>query len=348
MYAYNDYLMEHYLDHYDHFRGLISVATQKPEKAAEEIDRLVRDIAEDRLSDIELSAWVVATYTRGLSLAETMHLTQCMTNAGHHLTWDESVVADKHSIGGVAGNRVTPIIVAIVAAAGVTIPKTSSRAVTSPAGTADTMEVFCDVEFSTDEIRDVVAETNGCLVWGGGVNLSPVDDKIIRAETPLSLDPHGQLIASVLSKKRSAGSTHVVIDMPKTLVTWTETVLQASHVYFAMLQLDLRSAQNAQRMIRALKSEDLPVEKLRYVLNRSPGFANLTGRSRVKRLAGSLDIKLEVQLPDGGRAVSESGDNGLPLAMAAPKSPLRKEIRKLYATTRDPATCPPFDAERAN
>jgi AMP phosphorylase len=180
----------------------------------DEIDRIVSDIGEDRLSDIELSAWVVATYTQGLSLAETMHLTQCMTNAGQHLTWDESVVADKHSIGGVAGNRVTPIIVAIVASAGVTIPKTSSRAVTSPAGTADTMEVFCDVEFSTDEIRDIVGETNGCLVWGGGVNLSPVDDKIIRAEMPLSLDPHGQLIASVLSKKRSAGSTHVVVDIP--------------------------------------------------------------------------------------------------------------------------------------
>jgi AMP phosphorylase len=180
----------------------------------DEIDRIVSDIAEDRLSDIELSAWVVATYTRGLSLAETMHLTQCMTNAGHHLSWDVPVVADKHSIGGVAGNRVTPIVVPIVAAAGVTIPKTSSRAVTSPAGTADTMEVFCDVEFSTEAIREIVDETSGCLVWGGGVNLSPVDDKIIRAETPLSLDPHGQLIASVLSKKRSAGSTHVVVDIP--------------------------------------------------------------------------------------------------------------------------------------
>jgi AMP phosphorylase len=184
------------------------------ELEAEEIDRLVRDIAEDRLSDIELAAYVVGSYTQGLSLAETMYLTESMTAVGQELTWEDAVVADKHSIGGVAGNRVTPIIVAVVAAAGVKIPKTSSRAVTSPAGTADTMAVFCDVEFSLSAIRNIVEETNGCLVWGGGVNLSPVDDKIIRAETPLSLDPHGQLIASVLSKKRSAGSTHVVIDIP--------------------------------------------------------------------------------------------------------------------------------------
>jgi len=107
-----------------------------------------------------------------------------MAEAGQQLTWDAPVVADKHSIGGVAGNCVTPIVVLIVTEAGLTMPKTSSRAVTSPAGTADVMEVFCDVEFSIDGIESIVAETNGCLVWGGGVDLSPVDDEIIRAENP--------------------------------------------------------------------------------------------------------------------------------------------------------------------
>ncbi|WP_435334928.1 AMP phosphorylase [Haloarchaeobius sp. TZWWS8] len=179
-----------------------------------EIAAIVADIDADRLSDVELGAYVSAVYTNGLSLAETTHLTECMTEAGKVIEWDDPVVADKHSIGGVAGNRVTPIVVAIVAASGVKIPKTSSRAVTSPAGTADTMAVFCEVEFTLDELTEIVEATNGCFVWGGGVNLSPVDDKIIRAETPLSLDPHGQLIASVLSKKKSAGSTHVVIDLP--------------------------------------------------------------------------------------------------------------------------------------
>lgn len=184
------------------------------ELEAEEIETIVSDINRDRLSDVELSSFVTSLYTNGLSRAEIVSLTQSMVGAGETMRWDRPVVADKHSIGGVAGNRVTPIVVSIVAATGTTIPKTSSRAVTSAAGTADTMEVFCEVEFDTHELRDIVESTNGCLVWGGGMDLSPVDDKIIRVETPLSLDPPGQIIASVLSKKRSAGSTHVVIDIP--------------------------------------------------------------------------------------------------------------------------------------
>mgnify|MGYP006275812373 CR=1 FL=1 len=184
------------------------------ELEADEIRAIVRDIGADRLNDVELSAYVSGVYANGTSDAETTALTEAMADVGERLTWADSVVADKHSIGGVAGNRVSPVLVAIVAAAGVKIPKTSSRAVTSPAGTADTMEVFCDVAFSTDELREIVEETGGCLVWGGAVELSPVDDKIIRAENPLSLDPTGQLVASVLSKKYSAGSTHVVVDVP--------------------------------------------------------------------------------------------------------------------------------------
>ena len=181
---------------------------------AREFGRVVDDITEDRLADVELGAYVAAVYANGLSLQETMHLTEQMTGAGEVISWEQEIVADKHSIGGVAGNRVTPVLVPLVAAAGLTVPKTSSRAVTSAAGTADTMEVFCDVAFSRAEVERIVDEAGACIVWGGAVNLSPVDDKIIRAETPLSLDPPGQLIASVLSKKKSAGSTHVVIDIP--------------------------------------------------------------------------------------------------------------------------------------
>ncbi|MGQ4556588.1 AMP phosphorylase [Halobellus sp. GM3] len=179
-----------------------------------EIDTIVRDINRDLLSDIELGAFVSGVYTNGLSREEMMALTDSMVAVGDVVEWGTAPIVDKHSIGGVAGNRVTPIVVPIVAAAGLTIPKTSSRAVTSAAGTADTMEVFCDVSFSIAEIREIVSETNGCMVWGGAMNISPVDDKIIRAETPLSLDPPGQVIASVLSKKKSAGATHVVIDLP--------------------------------------------------------------------------------------------------------------------------------------
>lgn len=121
----------------------------------------------------------------------------------------------------------------------------------------------------------------------------------------------------------------VVIDMPSTVVQWTEAVLHQAHVYFSMIELDMRSAQNTLRMIRALKAEELPFEKLRYVLNRSPRFTDLSGKSRVRRLAESLDITIELQLSDGGRQVTQSNDHGLPLAETAAKNPLRKEISKL-------------------
>ncbi|MBC2834371.1 AAA family ATPase [Paragemmobacter straminiformis] len=127
----------------------------------------------------------------------------------------------------------------------------------------------------------------------------------------------------------------VVIDMPKTIVAWTETVLSRAHVYFATLDLDLRSAQNVLRLVRALKAETLPHEKLRYVLNRAPKFTDLSGKSRVKRMAESLDIKLEVQIPDGGAQVTQANDHGQPLADIAPKSPVRREIQKLAKSLYD-------------
>ena len=122
---------------------------------------------------------------------------------------------------------------------------------------------------------------------------------------------------------------YVVIDMPSTLVQWTEAVLASSHVYFGVMELDLRSAQNTLRLIRALKAEDLPYEKIRYVLNRAPKFTDLSGKSRVKRMAESLDIDIELLMPDGGKPVPQSCDHGIPLADTASKNPLRKEIAKL-------------------
>lgn len=127
----------------------------------------------------------------------------------------------------------------------------------------------------------------------------------------------------------------VVIDMPHTIVAWTETVLNRAHVYFGMMELDLRSAQNVLRMVRALKAEGLPHDKLRYVLNRAPRFTDLSAKSRVKRMAESLDIDIEVQLPDGGSQVTQANDHGLPLSENAAKNPLRKEIAKLAKSLFD-------------
>jgi pilus assembly protein CpaE len=128
---------------------------------------------------------------------------------------------------------------------------------------------------------------------------------------------------------------YVVIDMPPVIVEWSEAVLQAAHICFATLELEMRSAQNALRLKRALQSESLPFNKFRFILNRAPGFTDLNGKSRVKRLAESLGISIEVQLPDGGKPVAHNGDQGVPMAEGIPKNPLRKEIAKLAKSVHD-------------
>lgn len=175
---------------------------------------LMRDTVQQRLSDIELAAFVTACAGERLDHGETTALTRAMISVGERLDWGDGPVLDKHCVGGLPGNRTTPIIVAIIASLGYRIPKTSSRAITSPAGTADTMEVMAPVELDLPTMRRVVEREGGCVVWGGNVRLSPADDVLIRVERPLDFDSDGQLVASILSKKVAAGSNHVLIDMP--------------------------------------------------------------------------------------------------------------------------------------
>ncbi len=182
--------------------------------SAGDMQAIIGDVAAGLYSDLQLAAFVTATAADRLDEAETISLTQAMLAVGERIQWDFPLVADKHSVGGLPGNRTTPLVVAMVAACGVPIPKTSSRAITSPAGTADTMEVLAPVDLDIPAMRRVVEQEGGCIVWGGAVRLSPADDVLIRVERPLNFDSDGQLVASVLSKKAAAGSTHVVIDMP--------------------------------------------------------------------------------------------------------------------------------------
>ena len=181
---------------------------------AADMHAIVRDVTAGYYSDIHLSAFITACAGDRLTLQETIDLTRAMIEVGERLEWPARPIVDKHSVGGLPGNRTTPIVVSIVAAHGLTMPKTSSRAITSPAGTADVMETMTNVTLDVAAIRRVVERENGCLVWGGAVRLSPADDILIRVERPLDLDSEGQLVASVLSKKAAAGSTHVVIDIP--------------------------------------------------------------------------------------------------------------------------------------
>lgn len=175
---------------------------------------IVRDIVGNRYSSIELAAFITAAGGDRLSIEEVIALTKAMVQTGTQLHWAQPLVVDKHCIGGLAGNRTTPIVVAIAAELGLTMPKTSSRAITSAAGTADAMAMLAPVDLNETQIRRVVEACGGCIAWGGAMNLAPADDKLIRVERALDIDSAGQMVASVLSKKIAAGSTHVVIDVP--------------------------------------------------------------------------------------------------------------------------------------
>jgi len=180
----------------------------------EGIESIVRDIVAGRYSDIDLAAFVTAFAGAQVDLDETTALTRAMIDTGERLYWGRSPIVDKHCVGGLPGNRTSMIVVPIVAACGLTIPKTSSRAITSPAGTADAMETIAPVDLDLTHMRRVVEHEGACIVWGGRVRLAPADDIIISVERPLDFDSGTQLVASVLSKKAAAGSTHVVIDIP--------------------------------------------------------------------------------------------------------------------------------------
>jgi len=175
---------------------------------------IVRDIADHRYSKIELTAFVVACNRDELDREEVYFLSDAMVQTGQRLDWHAPQVVDKHCIGGIPGNRTSMLVVPIVAAHGMLCPKTSSRAITSPAGTADTMEVLAHVELPLEQLQAIVRDHHGCLAWGGTAQLSPADDVLISVERPLSIDSAGQMVASILSKKIAAGSTHLVLDIP--------------------------------------------------------------------------------------------------------------------------------------
>lgn len=189
-----------------------------------------------------------------------------------------------------------------------------------------------------DAIFEILSDTAGADSESFLRGMLTFNDRLHVFTAPPDMLPLDMITAEDISRildMAHANFDFVVVDMPSTIVSWTETVLTRAHVYFALMELDLRSAQNVLRLVRALKAEGLPHEKMRYVLNRAPRFTDLSAKSRVKRMAESLDIDIEVQLPDGGNQVTQANDHGLPLAESGPKNPLRKEIQKLAKSLYD-------------
>lgn len=179
-----------------------------------EIFEIINDIVENSLSEAEVALFISAMYRNGTTMKETISLIKAISSTGEKLKIKGKDIVDKHSIGGIAGNRTTPIIVAICTSLGLTMPKSSSRAITSAAGTADVIESIAKVDFSMKEIKKIVNKTGGCLVWGGGLGMVPADDKIIQVEKQLEIDPEAQLLASIMAKKLAMGSKYILIDIP--------------------------------------------------------------------------------------------------------------------------------------
>ncbi|MBI4406300.1 thymidine phosphorylase, partial [Candidatus Micrarchaeota archaeon] len=178
-----------------------------------EIREIINDLMQERLSNAELAAFITGVYMDELGADETASLTQAIYQTGDRLEFKGKIVSE-HSIGGVAGDRTSMVLVPLLASLGITIPKTCTRAISSAAGTADVMEVLCPVSLSLPEIKNVVKKVGGCLVWGGAVNMAVADDKLIKIRNPMHLDPKSLLLASILAKKKAEGATHVLLDIP--------------------------------------------------------------------------------------------------------------------------------------
>ncbi len=278
----------------------------------EDMHRIIADIAAGRYADIHLSMFLTVMAARVPDDEELIHLTEAMINAGDRLRWDREVIADKHCVGGLPGNRTTPLVVAMVAACGLWMPKTSSRAITSPAGTADTMETLAPVDLDLDQMRSVIEKEGGCVAWGGAVRLSPVDDMLIRVARLMDIDAEGQMVASVLSKKVAAGSTHLVLDVPvgptakvrsqseaQELAQRLQSVADAFGLKLRVLITD-GSEPVGRGIGPALEARDL----LAVLRNEPDHPADL--RRRAVKLAGALLELTDTAAAGGGEAMAEA------------------------------------------
>jgi AMP phosphorylase len=186
----------------------------KKELTKQEIDSIIKDLTSNNLLEVEIAYFVAACYNNKLTDKEVMYLTKATVKEGKKLKLNKKIIADKHCIGGVPNNRTTMLITPIVAAAGITMPKTSSRSITSPSGTADTMEVLSEISFDINQMKKIIKKTNACMVWNEGMEVTGADSKLIKIRHPLRLDPPGLMIASILAKKHAVGATHLLIDIP--------------------------------------------------------------------------------------------------------------------------------------
>ena len=287
----------------------------------EEFRVIVNDIAQGHYSKIELTAFVIATHRDELDREEVLFLTEAMVASGRRLDWREPQVVDKHCIGGIPGNRTSMLVIPIVAAHGLLCPKTSSRAITSPAGTADTMEVLARVDLDLARLELIVRTHRACLAWGGTADLSPADDVLISVERPLNIDSPGQMVASILSKKIAAGSTHLVLDIPIGPTAKVRTMAQAQRLrrlfeYVAIrmkLALEVVITDGRQPIGNGIGPVLEARDVMRVLENDPRGPADL--RQKALRLAGRMiECDPDVRGGDGFAIARDILDSGRALA----------------------------------
>ena len=283
----------------------------------EEVEEVVKDVIVNKLSVVDLTYFVSACYTRGLNDDEVLALTNAMVKYGGKLNVKQKIIADKHSIGGVANNRTTMLVVPIVAAAGVTIVKTSSRSITSPSGTADTVEVLAPVALTREKIKKVVQKTNACMVWGGAIELASADDAFINVERVLALDPEGMLLASILAKKKSVGATHVLIDIPVGIGAKFEDMGQARRLAKRFVRLGNKLGMKIKVVItdgsQPIGNGIGPVLESRDVIEVLNGDGPEDLRKKALYMAGVLlemvgfkdSYKLATEILDSGKALKK-------------------------------------------
>ncbi len=301
-----------------------------------EIEAVVKDIYAGRLSLIEISSWLTALYINGMDLDEIAEFTKAMVNTGDRVPFDKGPIFDFHSIGGVPGNKITPIVVSIVAAAGLIIPKTSSRAISSACGTSDFVETFCDIDVSADRLKEIGESVGGAFVWGGSMNLAPVDDIVIRIEHPLGINPRPQMLASILSKKLAINANYLLVDIPTGAGTKVPTIDVARsyardfmdlgekigmHIECAITYADqpvgsaIGPNLEARECIRILEGEQHPASVIEKacecagILLEMGGFQNGVEKAREILKSGKAHKKfMEIVVAQGGRADLKSSD----------------------------------------
>lgn len=304
--------------------------------APEEIDGVVKDIYNGNLSNIEISAWLTALYINGMDIAEIAAFSRSMVDTGDRIQFDRSPVFDFHSMGGVPGNKITPIVVSIVAAAGLMLPKTSSRAISSACGTSDFVETFTKIEVTADRLKEIGETVGGAFVWGGSMNIAPVDDMVIKIEHPLGINPRAQMLASIMSKKLAIGAQYLLVDIPTGAETKVPTIEDARkyardfmdlgeqlgiHVECAITYADqpVGSAVGpnleARECIRVLEGDTHPasvVEKAcecAGIILEMGGFDNGFQKAKELLASGAAHKKfMEIQVAQGGRPDLKADD----------------------------------------